>query len=74
MKQAVIWTKDNCTYCTQAKLLMDAKGINYEERHIGSEWTKEQLLEAVPSARSVPQIFLNNEYIGGFTDLQKALA
>lgn len=73
MKQAIIWTKDNCNYCTQAKMLMDAKGIQYEERHIGKEWTKEQLLESIPSARTVPQIFLDDEYVGGFTELQKIL-
>ena len=42
----------------------------FEERVIGEGWTKEQLLEAVPNARTVPQIFLGEEYVGGFTDLR----
>ena len=34
-------------------------------------WTREQLLEAVPEARTLPQIFLDDKLIGGFTELRK---
>jgi glutaredoxin 3 len=50
------------------------KGIEFEERKIGEGWTKEELLEAVPTARTVPQIFLDEEYVGGFTELKERLA
>jgi glutaredoxin 3 len=67
---AVVWSKNNCPYCEQAKSLLKLKGIQYEERNINSgNWTKEQLLEAVPSAKSVPQIFLDEEYVGGYQEL-----
>jgi glutaredoxin 3 len=69
--QAVIWSKDFCGYCDRAKRLLEQKGIKYEERKIGSGWTKEQLLESVPTARSVPQIFLDDKLIGGHDDLVK---
>ena len=69
--QAVIWSKDFCGYCDRAKRLLEQKGIKYEERKIGSGWTKEQLLESVPAARSVPQIFLDDKLIGGHDDLVK---
>ena len=69
--EAVIWSKDNCQFCIKAKTLLDIKGVPYEERKIGSGWTKEQLLEAVPTARTVPQIFLDSTYVGGFDQLQK---
>ncbi len=69
--QAVIWSKDFCGYCDRAKRLLEQKGIKYEERKIGSGWTKEQLLETVPAARSVPQIFLDDKLIGGHDDLVK---
>lgn len=52
---------------------MKQHGIVYEERNVGQQWTKEQLLAAVPKARTLPQIFLNNQYIGGLIDLQKHL-
>ena len=66
----IVWTKPGCTFCGMAKSLLQQKGIEYEERNIGSGWTKEQLLEAIPSARSVPQIVLNNEYIGTYEHLK----
>jgi glutaredoxin 3 len=71
--QAIVWSKDRCTYCVQAKALLEARGIDYEERNIMQDWTREQLLEAVPTARTLPQIFLDNEYVGGFTELRQRL-
>lgn len=67
--KATIWTKDDCTFCTQAKKLLEAKEIEYTEQKIGEEFTKEQLLEAVPGAKSVPQIFIDGEYVGGYREL-----
>lgn len=71
MTTAVVWSKDACPYCDQAKALLRLRGIEYEERNIQHEWTKEQLLESVPTARTVPQIFLGECYIGGFAELQR---
>lgn len=71
--QAIIWSKYNCAYCDQAKALLNQNNIPYEERKIGEGWAKEDLLAAVPNARSVPQIFLNEEYVGGFTELKQKL-
>jgi glutaredoxin len=73
MQKAIIWSKSNCSYCDQAKQLLTMKGIVFEERKIGAEWTKEQLLEAVPTARAVPQIFLDDQYVGGYTELKQRL-
>lgn len=69
--KAVLWSKYQCPFCDQAKKLLEQKGISFEERKIGDGYTKEDLLEAVPGARTVPQIFLDDQLIGGFTDLQK---
>lgn len=71
--KAIVWSKENCPYCVQAKNLLNLKGIEFEERKIGDGWTKEQLLEAVPTARSVPQIFLDDQLVGGFTELRTKL-
>lgn len=67
--KAIIWSKDNCPYCVQAKTLLEQQGIEFEERKIGSGYTKEDLLESVPHAKTVPQIFLDGELVGGFTEL-----
>lgn len=71
--KAVIWSKYHCPYCDQAKALLSSKGIQFEEKKIGDGYTKEELLEAVPNARTVPQIFLDGELVGGFTELKQKL-
>jgi len=72
--KAIVWSKDQCPYCVQAKALLESKGIEYEERNImHGTWTREQLLEAVPTARTLPQIFLDDEHVGGFTELRAKL-
>lgn len=71
--KAIIWSKYNCPYCDQAKSLLKQKGYEIEERKIGDGYTKEDLLEEVPNARSVPQIFLEGEYVGGYTELKNKL-
>ena len=70
---AVIWSRYHCTYCDQAKALLKSKGIQFQEKKIGDGYTKEELLEAVPTARTVPQIFIDGELVGGFTELKKKL-
>ena len=72
--KAIVWSKDQCPYCDQAKNLLKMKGIEFEERNVSHDWTREQLLEAVPNARTVPQIFLDEELVGGFNELKQRLA
>jgi len=71
--KAIVWSKYHCPYCDQAKALLSSKGIVFEEKKIGDGYTKEELLEAVPNARTVPQIFLDGELVGGFTELKQKL-
>jgi len=71
--KAIVWSKYNCVFCDQAKALLKSKGISFEEKKIGDGYTKEDLLESVPTARTVPQIFLDDEYIGGFNELRTKL-
>jgi glutaredoxin 3 len=71
--KAVVWSKYHCPQCDQAKALLSQKGIPFEERKIGDGYTKEELLEAVPTARAVPQIFINEQYVGSLTELKSYL-
>ena len=73
MTKAIVWSKDSCPFCVQAKGLLKQKGINFEERNVSQDWTREQLLAAVPNARTLPQIFLDDKLVGGFTELRKHL-
>jgi glutaredoxin len=72
--KAVIWSTENCGYCRKAKELLAANNIPFEERLIGQQWSKEELLQEVPNARTVPQIFLDGNYVGGYTDLVSYLS
>lgn len=72
--KATIWSRENCPYCVQAKRLLTAKGIDFEERKIGEGYTREDLLKVVPNARTVPQIFINEQLIGGYTELAAHLS
>lgn len=70
----VVWSKDNCPNCDSAKKLLKLKGVEFEERNLSSgKWTKEDLLDAAPSARSVPQIFFGEVHVGGFAELKERL-
>jgi glutaredoxin len=73
MTKAIVWSKYHCQYCDMAKSLLTQHNIPFEERKIGDGYTREELLEAVPSARSVPQIFLNDELVGGYIELKARL-
>lgn len=71
--KVIVWSKYDCSMCEQAKNLLKSKDILFEERKIGDGWTREDLLESVPTARSVPQIFIDDQHIGGFNDMKKYL-
>lgn len=66
-----MWSKSGCPFCVMAEELLRDKGYEIEERKLGFGWNREQLVEAVPNVKTVPQIFLDGEYIGGHDDLVK---
>lgn len=68
----VVWSRDLCAYCDMAKRELRKRDIVFEERKIGDGWTKEQLLEEVPNARTIPQIVIDGKVIGGYTELMKS--
>lgn len=63
-----------CPYCDMAKNLLKSKGIEFETKTVGVDCTREELLEAVPNAKTVPQIFLDGKLIGTYEHLKKHLA
>ena len=72
IKNVVVWSRDHCPYCVKAKTLLTIKGIGFEERNISQgPWTREQLLEACPEARTVPQIVIDGQVIGGYDRLEE---
>tara|TARA_B100000900_G_C20304054_1_gene603411 strand:- start:297 stop:536 length:240 start_codon:yes stop_codon:yes gene_type:complete len=71
--KAVVWSKPACGYCVKAKNLLKTKGIEVEEKNIAEGHKIQDLLELVPNARTMPQIWLNEEYVGGYYELEKKL-
>lgn len=76
-EKAIIYSKPNCPYCIQAEGLLSDNNIEYTKLVLDEHYTREDLLEKVPNARSVPQIFLYNNseevYVGGYDKLSKLL-
>lgn len=69
MLEATIYTKRKCPFCYKAKSLLLERGYNITEKVIGEDCSREDLLDLVPSAKTVPQIFVNQVYVGGYTEL-----
>lgn len=69
MRKITIYSKPNCPYCVSAKQFLSSKGYMFEEKVVGVNATREELLEAAPNARTVPQIIINGNLIGGYDDL-----
>lgn len=70
----VVYSKSGCPNCVTAKNLLASKGIGYIEMHQDSdEFEFEKMLKAHPEVRQMPQIFINNQRVGGLAGLQAAL-
>ncbi len=68
-----VWSKDNCPYCDMAKRWFASKGLEFVEFKIGhNDVTRDMLLERVPTARTVPQIIIDGQVIGGWQELQQS--
>jgi len=71
--KAVVWSKPACPFCVKAKNLLKNKGIEYEEKNIAEGYKIEDLLALVPNARTMPQIWLDGQHLGGYDQLEAKL-
>ena len=69
MAKVIIYTTTICPYCVRAKMLLQRKGVPYEEVDVSGDHDARQALTARTRQRTVPQIFINDEHIGGCDDL-----
>jgi len=73
MTTIVVYSKDHCPYCDQAKAWLNSKDLTFTEHKIGHNgFTRENLLEAVPTARTVPQIVIDGTLVGGWNELRRS--
>ena len=68
-KNVEIYSKSNCSFCDKAKYYFDQNDITYQEHNVEIPETFKILLERNPNARTMPQIFIDDKLIGGYTDL-----
>ena len=71
MAKVEVYTTDYCPYCVRAKQLLDVKGVDYTEIDVsGDDDARIKLVEKAQGRRTVPQIFINDQPIGGFDDMR----
>ena len=68
-----MYTKDNCPNCVTAKLILDSVGLKYADVDIEVGERMANFLKEFPDARQMPQIFINDQRVGGVAGLQTAL-
>jgi glutaredoxin 3 len=71
----VVYSKSACPQCDTAKMLLKSRSLDYDEIRIDDEAARLAFFEKCgPSVRQMPQIFINDQRVGGVAGLQAALA
>ena len=71
MKKVTMYSGDPCPYCGAAKALLKSKNVEFEEFDIWKDPAKaKEMLQRTNGKRTIPQIFIEDHYIGGNDDLQ----
>jgi len=70
-----IYGKDFCPYCDKAqalaqRIIADRGAGKYEYKKLGRDFTREELFESFPGARTFPQIRVNGRVVGGYTEFE----
>ena len=68
-----IYTKDDCAYCQMAKTALASKNIGFNEKKLYRDFTREQIMEKFPAAKSFPIIILDGFFVGGYNQLMEYL-
>ena len=68
--KVVIYSKPQCPFCVQAKALAEREGHDLTYKMLDEDFDRETLMETFPGARTFPQIIVDGEKIGGFTEFK----
>lgn len=71
MKKVEVYSKQQCPFCDRAKSLLQSKGVSYIEIDITDDEAHTLEMMRRSQQRTVPQIFIDNESIGGFDQLAR---
>ena len=73
MKKVTMYSGSPCSHCEAAKALLKSKNISFEELDVWQDPAKaKEMLQRTNGARTIPQIFIGDHYIGGNEQLQEA--
>ena len=64
-----IYGKEGCPFCVKARDLCESRAYNYRYLTMGVDYPRDQFFEIFPSAKTVPQIIINETKIGGYNEL-----
>ena len=68
-----VYTKSKCPNCVAAKQLLKSKGLKFIENDMDTETVRQAFNFAYPDVKQMPQIFINDQRVGGLAGLQQAL-
>ena len=66
-----VYTKNNCPYCHHAMALLDRLSLSYEEINLDGDFEAISKLVEQTQHRTMPQIFIENKFVGGYDDLKQ---
>ncbi|HET8807443.1 MAG: glutaredoxin 3 [Methylophaga sp.] len=69
MANVIVYSSAHCPYCVMAKQLLERKGVAFQEIRVDLEPAKREEMMQKSKQRTVPQIFINDQAVGGYTDL-----
>lgn len=69
MADVTIYSTTYCPYCVRAKELLKRKGQAFQEINAEDDAVREEMIQKAGGRRTVPQIFINGQHVGGFDDL-----
>jgi len=71
MPQIVMYAKALCSYCTRARKLLHAKGVEFAEIRVDADRDQLRIMIERSRRRTVPQVFIDDRHVGGYDDLAR---
>lgn len=69
-----VYTKDNCVFCTRTKTLLANRKITFNEYILNVDISLEEIRRSFPTMKTFPIIVIDNEVIGGYTELVEKIS
>jgi len=71
VQNAEVWSQKGCQACYNVKIILTSLDIPFTEKIIGENTTKEEFFSKFPGVKTIPQVTINNELIGGYVEFRK---